>query len=516
MYSYKLSSRCLGLLVRKFVTPRMFVVKRLKVTTDTNEQNVGTNNRLEKAEQKFLVDGRRDICLKDQQRLDALKQSIREEQKGSELYPGNTVKPDLENDIVNFFYKLVDFDSFDPVPEADYETTALIQKKRTGKTLPRPLDGLSPTKLDLYIKQVNEANFNANRKLSKAISNIYRTIIESQTLVSIKSFNIIIRFFAVEYNFAMVRTILFQMMSKGINPDVNTFNCILSVIKSMKSQYKHDLFKIYLNQMNIFGIIPDRTTWYIMFNFLEEKKVQFYEKMHELKIPMRPICFEYLRFLHKYKGIAVDELLNLLEKKQICVDKHLLTILVQLSLDDSNPQKAFELLDKFTYPNGHIERVDFNSLISMVKYFAVDKKQPYFAIATINYFRSHYRLTLKIYRCYVELAKSMLKCSFFKNWSVLTRIYYKESMLGFGQSLISKKDIRALKNCAKNHRIDDFNITKLRKDEYAEAIFNFGMLQWEQKPILKLEDNESQFIEAAKYMIPHEEKSSDSFHEDDP
>ena len=477
MYSYKLSSRCLGLLVRKFVTPRMFVVKRLKVTTDTNEQNVGTNNRLEKAEQKFLVDGRRDICLKDQQRLDALKQSIREEQKGSELYPGNTVKPDLENDIVNFFYKLVDFDSFD---------------------------------------QVNEANFNANRKLSKAISNNYRTIIESQTLVSIKSFNIIIRFFAVEYNFAMVRTILFQMMSKGINPDVNTFNCILSVIKSMKSQYKHDLFKIYLNQMNIFGIIPDRTTWYIMFNFLEEKKVQFYEKMHELKIPMRPICFEYLRFLHKYKGIAVDELLNLLEKKQICVDKHLLTILVQLSLDDSNPQKAFELLDKFTYPNGHIERVDFNSLISMVKYFAVDKKQPYFAIATINYFRSHYRLTLKIYRCYVELAKSMLKCSFFKNWSVLTRIYYKESMLGFGQSLISKKDIRALKNCAKNHRIDDFNITKLRKDEYAEAIFNFGMLQWEQKPILKLEDNESQFIEAAKYMIPHEEKSSDSFHEDDP
>ncbi|KAF6016239.1 hypothetical protein HII12_000137 [Brettanomyces bruxellensis] len=502
MYSYSQSSRCLGLLVRKVIAPRKLIIKRLIVTNNnTDEGSLSANGKLEKSNQEKLLDDSR-TYFKDQRRLENLACSISQEQKVNNLNSAD-IDPKSEKSIVSVFYNLVDFKSFNSVPESDYDTTALIRKKRTGKKLPRPPDGLSPVKLDQYIKLVNEMNFNANRKLSRAISNIYREIIDSQTLLNIKSFNIIVRFFSVEYNFAMVRTILFEMVGKHIKPDVNTFNCILSVIKSMKSPYKNDLFKTYLNQMKIFDVIPDSTTWYIMFEFLEKEKLPFYNKMKELEISMKPIFVEYLRFLHKYKGNSVEELLTLLEKEKIHLDKHLLTTFVQIELEDDNAQKAFELLDSFAGPGGRIKRVDFNSLITMVKYFAADRMQPYFAIATINYFRSHYGLSLKIYRCYVELAKGMLKCPYFKNWSILTRIYYKESMMGVGQSLINKKDIHALNERAKSFEIEDFDISKLKNDEYAEAIFNFHLLQWVDTPILKLEENEPQFIEAANYMIPH-------------
>ncbi|QPG74042.1 hypothetical protein FOA43_001361 [Brettanomyces nanus] len=436
-------------------------------------------------------------------KLSGLTATLNDINRKSAFYPPNVVKINSKEDIVQTFLKLASLDdpASVPVPLGDSDWLNLFKEKQSLKELPEAPKNLNSVKLDSYIEQLSHLQTRTNKKLRDAVQKVYWTIVESHLVQNVESYNRIIRFFVVNYNFNAVKVILFSMFKAGVKPNINTFNCVLYQLKYAKHKYKDDLFKMYLNQMKAYRLKPDTTTWYILFNFLDLEKPLFYDQMLKVNISLKPVINEVLEFQHKFRDVQVDALVVYLESQNLIVDKKILTTLIRICLKDEDPSKAFELLDKYIE---QIHHVDFNSLISLVNYFALEKKQLYNAIATINWFMDHYDLRIKVYRCYEILAKSMMEYPYFDHWSTLTRRFYLDSMYAVDQSLLSKNDRKLISRCAiTKYGIKDFHLGVLKRSEFDETMQVFQNLRWSSgKPRPVLEENDPSFIQAAKYLVP--------------
>ncbi|VEU21849.1 DEKNAAC102869 [Brettanomyces naardenensis] len=429
-------------------------------------------------------------------KLKDLTESLTTINKDSPFYPTNVITTNSDEDIMRTFLNLAGQE----VPPGDPKWFSMLNEKRTVNELPEAPKNLNSVKLTAYIEQLSHLQTRTNRKLRDRVQQLYWKILNSHLLQDVESYNIILRFFAVNYNFNAVKSILFSMFKAGIKPNTNTFNSVLSQLKYARHKYKSDLVKMYLNQMKVYNLIPDRTTWYILFGCLSEQKVAFYEEMLRKNIPMKPIINEVLQFQYNYGGMKIDQLVEYLKSQEVPLDKKILSTLVRLCTEADRPEDAIELLDEYVGPDKQIRHVDFNSLICMVDYFAAKKKQLYNAMAVMNYFVDHYDLSIKVYRCYEVLAKTMIEYPNFSNWSILTRRFYLDSMYSVDQSLLSDKTKGKLKSTAKRYGIPDFKLETLRRSEFDETAQVFEELRWAGKPEFELGKNDSEFREAARYM----------------
>lgn len=449
---------------------------------------------------EISTDKSKDATKQSKEKLEKLSGFLSKVNQSSSLYKPNEVLLNSEEDIVRTFLGLVDISGNTEVPEGDAKVWQMLHEKQGLKELPKPPRNFNSLKLNEYIEQVSHVQTRANRKLRNEVRSVYWEVLKAGLLENIDSYNIILRFFAVNYNFKAVKAILLSMYQAGIRPNISTFNCIISPLKYSRNKYKNDLLKMYLTQMKVYHLVPDRTTWYILFKFLEKKKLFFYEQMLRMNIPTKPIICDVLEYLPLARKFNVEDMLVWLKSQGVIVDKRILTSLVRVCIELDDPSKAFEVLDRFVRKDKTVKRVDFNSLIALVNYFANTKKQLYNSLATINYFMDNYGLTIKVYRSYETLIRSMLSYPYFKHWSVLTRRFYLDTMYAMDQSIVSPRCKRELEKKADEFGIEDFQLDKLKREEFNETAEVFSKLRWSDKPILKLEENTPEFIEAAKYV----------------